>query len=116
MLVPATGTLGEISAFFFTMLLLTRRGFGADRVQYNMEQQPRHQNKPGFARARVYAKINQLSLEFISSRQAGELRNRVVHDTSHIRAFMEHAFAQYVHKGYSLNGGRACIAMVTHEL
>ena len=109
-LVPATGTLGEISAFFFTMLLLT--GAALALTAFNTIWS----NSLGTRisrdlRARVYAKINQLSLEFISSRQAGELMNRVVHDTSHIRAFMEHAFAQMFTRIFIMAG--ALIAMVT---
>ena len=111
-LVPATGTLGEISAFFFTMLLLT--GAALALTAFNTIWS----NSLGTRisrdlRARVYAKINQLSLEFISSRQAGELMNRVVHDTSHIRTFMEHAFAQMFTRIFIMAG--ALIAMVYEQ-
>ncbi|HHW46805.1 MAG TPA: ABC transporter ATP-binding protein [Clostridiales bacterium] len=42
-------------------------------------------------RAKLYHKIQQLSLSFINSRKPGDLMNRVVGDTSNIRRFIEQA-------------------------
>lgn len=43
-------------------------------------------------RAKLYHKIQILSLSFINDRRPGELMNRVVHDTERIKMFMEDVF------------------------
>lgn len=43
-------------------------------------------------RAKLYHKIQVLSLSFINDRRPGELMNRVVHDTERIKNFMEDVF------------------------
>lgn len=43
-------------------------------------------------RAKLYHKIQVLSLSFINDRRPGELMNRVVHDTSRVKQFMEDVF------------------------
>lgn len=43
-------------------------------------------------RAKLYHKIQVLSLSFINDRRPGELMNRVVHDTARVRMFMEDVF------------------------
>ena len=45
-------------------------------------------------REKLYKKLQELSLSFITTRQPGELMNRIVQDTSQIRRFMEEAFSQ----------------------
>ena len=44
-------------------------------------------------RAKLYHKLQILSLSFLNTRKPGELMNRVVHDTSEVRKFMEDAFS-----------------------
>ena len=44
-------------------------------------------------RDKLYNKLQELSLSFIQRRRPGELINRVVWDTAHIRAFMENVFS-----------------------
>ena len=43
-------------------------------------------------RAKLYHKIQMLSLSFINDRRPGELMNRVVHDTNRVKMFMEDVF------------------------
>lgn len=43
-------------------------------------------------RAKLFAKLQHLPLTFINDRKPGELLNRVMHDTRHIREFMEMTF------------------------
>lgn len=43
-------------------------------------------------RAKLFTKFQTLPLTFINDRRAGELLNRVIHDTKHIREFMEMTF------------------------
>ena len=43
-------------------------------------------------RAKLYHKIQVLSLSFINDRRPGELMNRVVHDTNRVKMFMEDVF------------------------
>lgn len=43
-------------------------------------------------RAKLFAKLQTLPLTFINDRKPGELLNRVMHDTRHIREFMEMTF------------------------
>ncbi len=44
-------------------------------------------------REKLYNKLQDLSLSFIQRRRPGELINRVVWDTAHVRAFMENIFS-----------------------
>ncbi len=92
-MVPASGTLGQIGGFFATMLALVLLVLALSTINTIWSNNLGTRISRDL-RGRVYAKINELSMEFINSRQAGELMNRVVHDTSHIRQFMETAFAQ----------------------
>lgn len=43
-------------------------------------------------RAKLFEKIQTLPLTFINDRKPGELINRIMHDTRHIREFMENTF------------------------
>lgn len=43
-------------------------------------------------RAKLYHKIQLLSLSFINDRRPGELMNRIVHDTARVKQFMEDVF------------------------
>lgn len=92
-LVPATGTALQVVTFFAVMLILVLLALTISTVNTIWSNSLGTKISRDL-RARVYAKINSLSMEFISTRQAGELMNRVVNDSSRIREFMENAFAQ----------------------
>lgn len=47
-------------------------------------------------RERLYYRLQILSLSFIQKRKPGELMNRVVRDTAHIRRFMEDVFSNMI--------------------
>lgn len=92
-LVPAQGSVPQIVQFFGLTLLLVLGSVGLSIVNTIWS------NRLGTRisrdlRGRVYAKINSLSMSFITSRQAGELMNRVVKDADSVREFMEQVFAQ----------------------
>ncbi|MDD3832937.1 MAG: ABC transporter ATP-binding protein, partial [Oscillospiraceae bacterium] len=90
---PAKGTASQVITFFIVMLVLAL--FSLTLSTINTIWTNRLGTKISRdLRGRVYAKINSLSMDFISTRQAGELMNRVVHDSAHVREFMENAYAQ----------------------
>jgi ATP-binding cassette subfamily B protein len=108
-LIPASGTVGQIAFFFIVMMALVLAGLTLSTINTIWS------NKLGTRisrdlRGRVYRKINSLSMEFISSRQPGELMNRVVNDSAHVREFMETAFAQMFTRIFTMLG--AFIAML----
>lgn len=91
-LVPASGTWTQVGLFFAAMFTLTMTSLALSILRTQLS------NKLGTRisrdlRARVFNKINVLSLSFIDGRQAGELMNRVVDDTGKVRQFMEEVFA-----------------------
>jgi len=109
MLIPAAGSVSEIAGFFLIMLALTAAALGLSALNTIWSNSLGTRISRDL-RQRVYEKINQLSLEFISSRQAGELMNRVVRDATHVREFMEHAFAQMLTRIFVMIG--AFVAMI----
>ena len=91
-LVPASGSWGQVAAFFLVMLALS-----VTAVVLSITNRI-WSNKLGTQisrdlRGRVFRKLNDLSLSFLSSRQIGELMNRVVEDANRVREFMEQVFA-----------------------
>ena len=91
-LVPASGTWGQVGRFFGIMLvlLLLSLTLSIMRTLWSNNLGTRISRD---LRARVFNKINALSLSFIDGRQVGELMNRVMDDTGRIRQFMEEVFA-----------------------
>lgn len=47
-------------------------------------------------RSKMYEKIQNLALSFIHKRKPGDIMNRVINDTSHIRMFMENIFSNMI--------------------
>ena len=91
-LVPASGSGGEITRFFFAMLglLLLQLTLSVVRTLWSNRLATRISRD---LRERVFVKINSLSLSFLDNRQTGELINRVVDDSGRVRQFMEDVFA-----------------------
>jgi ATP-binding cassette subfamily B protein len=114
-LVPSTGTAGQIVAFFLTMLFLAAAALALTTLNTIWSNSLGTKISRDL-RARVYAKINQLSLEFINSRHAGELMNRVVRDSSRIREFMEHAFAQMFTRLFIMAGAFITMLVMNWKL
>lgn len=92
-LVPASGTWGQVAAFFLVMLVLVvavvvlniANTIWSNRLGTQISRD---------LRGRVFRKLNDLSLSFLNSRQTGELMNRVVEDANRVREFMEQVFAE----------------------
>jgi len=91
-LVPAKGGWPEIGQFFFTVLVIVVSVLilSIVRTVWSTHLGTRISRD---LRARVFEKINLLSLSFMDTRQSGELMNRVVDDSGQVRSFMENIFA-----------------------
>jgi len=114
-LIPAAGSISEIAVFFLIMLALTAAALGLTALNTIWSNSLGTKISRDL-RQRVYEKINQLSLEFISSRQAGELMNRVVRDSAHVREFMENAFAQMLTRIFVMIGAFAAMLIMNWKL
>lgn len=91
-LIPAKGSIYSVLLFFAVMLFFQIL-FIASTIVSNWWSNLLGTRISKDLRSRVFRKINQLSLSFLDSRQSGELINRVVHDSNHIRRFMEEVFS-----------------------
>lgn len=102
-LVPAKGSLGSVLTFFGIMLgfLLLSLALSVARTLWSNSLGTRISRD---LRARVFSKINSLSLSFLDSRQAGELMNRTVEDSAKVRQFMEEVFANMVTQIFTILG------------
>lgn len=91
-LLPAKGSASQVISFFVLMTVLISvslilavvRTYWANSLGTRISRD---------LRARVFEKINSLSLSFVDSRRPGELMNRVVEDSGKVRQFMEDVFA-----------------------
>ena len=91
-LIPASGSAWSVTAFFGIMLAFLAISVTASLVS-SWWSNSLGTRMSRDLRARVFYRINELSLSFIDSRQAGELINRVVNDSGRIRQFMEEVFS-----------------------
>ena len=91
-LVSQNGSMGDIAVFVAIFGLLS---FGVilTTVAKNVLSIQLGSKVSMNLREQLYIHIQRLSLGFLSRRQTGELMNRIVSDTSHIREFMENAFS-----------------------
>lgn len=91
-LVKEEGTFLQVAGFFAVMfaLIVLNLVLAVLRTLWSSKLGTRISRD---LRARVFNKINSLSLSFIDGRQAGELMNRVVEDSSRVRQFMEEVFS-----------------------
>ena len=91
-LLPAVGTAGDIWRFFAIMFTFTVLTIGINLFNYFWSNRLGTRMSQDL-RGRVFRKLNELSMSYLHERQAGELMNRVMEDTSRIREFMEQVFA-----------------------
>lgn len=102
-LVPAKGSGGQIGLFLLLMVALLALSLALSISKTVLS------NRLGTRisrdlRARVFEKINLLSLSFVDKRQTGELMNRVVDDTGQVRQFMEEVFAGMFTQLFTMGG------------
>ncbi len=114
-LVPAKGSIQSIVTFFLLMffiiassitLRISRRALSnrlGTRISHDL-------------RARVFEKINALSLSFIDKRQAGELMNRVVDDSGQVRVFMEEVFSEMFTQFFTMSGAVVIMLIINPVL
>lgn len=100
---PASGTLEDVARFFGIMLALTLAGITLN-ITNTLWSNHLGTRVSRDLRARVFDKINQLSLSFLNVRQAGELMNRTVEDTNRVREFMQQTMAQMFTNLFTMAG------------
>lgn len=67
-------------------------------------------------RAKLYHKLQVLSLSFLNTRKPGDLMNRVVQDTSEIRKFMEDAFSHMFSTLFTMTGAFIFMILMNWKL
>ena len=100
---PASGTVEDVARFFGIMLVLTILGITLN-ITNTLWSNHLGTRVSRDLRARVFGKINQLSLSFLNIRQAGELMNRTVEDTNRVREFMQQTMAQMFTNLFTMAG------------
>lgn len=100
---PAKGSYGQVATFFAIMFVFLAVTLVLSIVR-NLWSNSLGTRISRDLRARVFMKINSLSLSFIDSRQAGELMNRVVEDSTRVRQFMEDVFATMFTQLFTMAG------------
>lgn len=100
---PASGTVEDVARFFGIMLALTLAGITLN-ITNTLWSNHLGTRVSRDLRARVFDKINQLSLSFLNVRQAGELMNRTVEDTNRVREFMQQTMAQMFTNLFTMAG------------
>lgn len=91
-LIPRAGGLSDVIIFFFIVLGMNLVALVFGIIKNRMSVRLGSLISKNL-REQLYKKIQDLSLQFISNRSPGELMNRIQHDTSKIRNFMEIGFA-----------------------
>lgn len=114
-LVPAKGTGGQIGLFLLLMvgMLVLSLTFSISRTVLSNRLGTRISRD---LRARVFEKINLLSLSFVDKRQTGELMNRVMDDTGQVRQFMEEVFAGMFTQIFTMGGAIVIMLMMNWKL
>ena len=114
-LVPATGSLGIVLAFFGVMLgfMAVILGLSITRTLWS-NYLGTHISRD--LRKKVFSKLSELSLSFIDQRQSGELMNRVVEDSGRIRQFMEEVFAGMFTQLFTMVGAVIMMLMMDWKL
>ncbi len=108
-LLPLNGDLAAVAQFFGIMLAFTLITLGLSVVR-SLWSNSLGTRISRDLRARVFHKLNALSLSFIDGRQAGELMNRVVEDSNMVRQFMQEVFSEMFTQLFTIIG--AIIAMM----
>lgn len=97
------GTERQLLACILVMLILTALTIGIN-VTKNWWYASLGARISVELRAKLYNKIQTLSLSFVQSRKPGELMNRVVGDTRRIRRFMEEIFGNMCYQMFTMTG------------
>lgn len=114
-LVPASGTAKQLGGFLLVMLIILA-------VQITLHVgKTLWSNSLGTRiakdlRERVFAKISELSMTFLNSRETGELMNRVVEDSARIREFMEEVFANMFTQIFIMAGALIMMMVIDWRL
>ena len=108
-LIPKTGTSQDIIIYVIKMLILTLSLLVLALIR-NWWSASLGAGISMDLRKKLYYKIQQLSLASLQNRKPGDLMNRVVRDTGHIRRFMEDIFANMLSTLVTMVG--AFIAMM----
>ncbi len=103
------GTIGDIWRFIAVMTVLTILTIGVN-VTKNLWCASLGARISVGLRAKLYNKIQSLSLSFMQSRKPGDLMNRVVGDTRRIRSFMEDVFGNMLSLLITMIGALVCMA------
>ncbi len=114
-LVPAEGTNGQIALFLLLMvgMLALSLTLGISKTALSNRLGTRISRD---LRARVFEKINLLSLSFVDKRQTGELMNRVMDDTGQVRQFMEEVFAGMFTQLFTMAGAIVIMLVMNWKL
>ncbi len=114
-LLPLHGGLAAVAQFFGIMLafMLVRLTLTVIRSLWSNSLGTRISRD---LRARVFHKINALSLSFIDSRQAGELMNRVVEDSNIVRQFMQEVFSEMFTQIFTILGAIVAMLVINWRL
>lgn len=102
-LVNKSGDMSDVAKFIITMLLLTVMVIVVNIIK-NWYCVSLGAKISMDLRAKLYYKIQILSLSFLNKRKPGELMNRVVSDTAQIRNFMERTFATILSSVFTMIG------------
>jgi ATP-binding cassette subfamily B protein len=112
---PSADKMSAVVVFVITMLLLT--GFNVGATIYKNVLCVKLGAKMSMdLRRRVFEKIQQLSMSFVSGRKPGELMNRVTSDTSAVRDFMEKAFGNMMSNIITMIGAAALMFFINWRL
>lgn len=114
-LVPANGSGGEVAVFFLIMLGFLAVSLTLTVVR-NLWSNSLGTRISRDLRARVFSKINSLSLSFMDNRQAGELMNRVVEDSGKVRQFMQEVFASMFTQVFTILGAMIVMLLMDWKL
>ncbi len=114
-LVPAKGSMQAVLTFFGLMffIIITSLTLRISRRTLSNRLGTRISHD---LRARVFEKINVLSLSFVDKRQAGELMNRVVEDSGQVRMFMEEVFSEMFTQFFTIGGAIVLMLIINPVL
>lgn len=114
-LVPAKGSAAAIGLFLLVMVALLALSLTLSISKTVLS------NRLGTRisrdlRARVFQKINMLSLSFVDKKQTGALMNRVMDDTGQVRQFMEEVFAGMFTQLFTMSGAIVLMLVMNWKL
>lgn len=98
-----SGTGADVAAFILTMLAIMLITIGID-IAKNWWCTSLGARISMDLRARMYSKLQALSLSFLNSRKPGDLMNRIVGDVGEIRRFLEDVFGGMLSQLFTMAG------------